>query len=176
MFPPCTSLLLILSMVAPAPVMAQTASASCYTFTRNLGEGRPLNTQEAQALGQALMNASVWNAGTPITIFNDDVASAVSGFQEKYAAQILNPKRTVIWNGNVGASTRAELNSLYGCTSPNTSPQAGFQGCPVGWICTPPVQNVGDLCLPNGLDMCPDRKHSDTASHHISGNYQLRFQ
>jgi hypothetical protein len=135
---PLTVLSLALSVAAPVSAQAQTASTGfCYTFTRNLGEGRPLNTQDAQALTQALINAGVWNVGSSITTYNDAVASAVSGFQEKYASQILTPNGLNYGTGYVGTSTRAELNSLYGCASTNTATQQTFQ-CPAGWTCTPP--------------------------------------
>ena len=134
------------------PVSAQAQTSFCYTFNSNLGEGRYLSSADASALTTALSNAGFWNSATPITTYNDSVASAVSGFQEKYASQILTPNGLSYGTGYVGASTRSELNSLYGCqsaspVSTNTQCPAGYtcipigqptiQACPVGYACTP---------------------------------------
>ena len=48
-------------------------------------------------------------------IFDESTASAVSGFQEKYRDEILTPNKLKYATGFVGKSTRAKLNSLYGC-------------------------------------------------------------
>lgn len=88
----------------------------CYTFDSNIsvGMGGPAVT----ALQTALQKD-----GETVTVngsFDDQTASAVSGFQEKYAGTILTPSGLQYGTGYVGAKTRAELNSLYGCgTSPN---------------------------------------------------------
>jgi hypothetical protein len=142
---------LAVPLMAPVAVNAQTASSNfCYTFSQNLGEGRALSSQDASALTQALTNAGVWTSGTPITTYNDSVASAVSGFQEKYASQILAPYGLSYGTGFIGVSTRSELNSLYGCSTP-TQPVQSTQ-CPVGYTCTPigqaPVCPAGYTCTP----------------------------
>jgi len=141
---PLTALAMLLSIAMPISAQAQTetAPALCYTFTKNLGEGRYISTTDAQALTIALINAGTWNTEAPITTYNDAVASAVSGFQEKYATQILTPNGLSYGTGYVGASTRAELNSLYSCSSTSTTTanntSQSFQ-CPSGWSCTAPV-------------------------------------
>ena len=166
------ALLVVISAVslATAPVQAQTASSGfCYTFTRNLGVGRTLNTQDAQALTTVLTNAGLWTSGTSITTFDDSVASAVSGFQQKYAAQILTPNGLSYGTGYVGAATRAQLNSMFGCSSSSTSTTFPTQNigvsynngqqqsspCPAGYTCSPistapvaPVCPTGYTCSP----------------------------
>ncbi len=143
---------LAIPLMAPVAVNAQTASSGfCYTFSQNLGEGRPLSSQDASALTQALTNAGVWSGGA-ITTYNDAVASAVSGFQEKYTSQILAPYGLSYGTGFIGASTRSELNSLYGCSTP-TQPVQSTQ-CPAGYTCTPINQNPVFSC-PSGYTCTP---------------------
>lgn len=48
--------------------------------------------------------------------FDDQTASAVTAFQEKYASQILAPEGLTYGTGYAGKATRAELNALFGCT------------------------------------------------------------
>ena len=158
------ALLVVMSAVslATAPVQAQTASSGfCYTFTRNLGVGRTLNTQDAQALTTVLTNAGLWTSGTSITTFDDSVASAVSGFQQKYAAQILTPNGLSYGTGYVGAATRAQLNSMYGCST-TTQPVVQSAQCPAGFTCTPinatpvaPVCPPGYTCTPASAQSTP---------------------
>lgn len=148
---PITAFSLMLSAVAPVSAQTETASPLCYTFTKNLGEGRPISSADAQALTVALIKAGVWNQESPITTYNDTVASAVSGFQEKYAAQILTPNGLSYGTGFVGASTRAQLNSLYGgCSSSGGNVGGNPQPtqCPAGYTCTPIGQNPAPVCPP----------------------------
>ena len=118
----------------------------------NLGEGRYLSSADASALTTALSNAGLWNSATPITTYNDSVASAVTGFQEKYASQILTPNGLSYGTGYVGASTRAELNSLYGCSTP--TPPTTTQ-CPAGYTCTPINQAPKPFVCPTGYTCTP---------------------
>jgi hypothetical protein len=145
---------LAIPLMAPVAVQAQSAPDLCYTFTQNLGEGRPLSSQDAAALATNLVNAGLWNANTPITTYNDVVASAVSGFQEKYAAEILAPYGLTYGTGFVGVSTRAQLNQLStgGCGTTN-NPSQPVQ-CPAGYTCTPINQSPAPVC-PAGWTCTP---------------------
>jgi peptidoglycan hydrolase-like protein with peptidoglycan-binding domain len=90
----------------------------CYTFNTNLRIGT--SGSEVTALQTALQKdgESVSLTGT----FDEQVASAVSGFQEKYATTILTPNNLQHGTGYVGSATRAKLNELYGCAATSPTP------------------------------------------------------
>jgi hypothetical protein len=83
----------------------------CYSFNTNLSIG--MSGSAVTALQTALQKdgESVSVNGT----FDDQTAAAVTGFQEKYATAILAPNGLTNGTGYAGVSTRAELNSLFGC-------------------------------------------------------------
>ena len=85
---------------------------SCYNFSTDLSVG--MSGPAVTALQTALQNdgESVAVTGS----FGDQTASAVTGFQQKYASTILTPNGLQYGTGYVGASTRAKLNSLCGIT------------------------------------------------------------
>ncbi len=142
---------LVVQIISPTTAQAQTSL--CHTFNTNLGVNRSLSSDDASALTSDLSTAGFWNTNTPITSYTDAVASAVSGFQEKYASQILVPYGLSYGTGYVGVSTRTELNSLYGCQSAPVTTTTTTQ-CPTGFTCTPigqpttPVCPVGFTCTP----------------------------
>src|SRR3989338_5922925 len=55
-------------------------------------------------------------------VFDEQTASSVVGFQEKYRSEILTPNGLVRGTGYVGVSTRAKLLRLYGCTVSSNRP------------------------------------------------------
>ena len=93
----------------------------CYTFTSNMQVGATGANVSALQTALTKDGESVDSTGT----FDDQTASAVTGFQQKYASSILAPNNLKYGTGYVGAATRAELNSLFGCgatgiTTPTT--------------------------------------------------------
>lgn len=90
-------------------------AAWCYTFNTNLSIG--MNGSAVTGLQTALQKD-----GETITVngtFDDQTAAAVTSFQEKYQNTILAPYNLTNGTGYAGKSTRAELNSLFGCTGSN---------------------------------------------------------
>lgn len=89
------------------------SSAWCYTFNRDLRIGNSGKAVVAlsTALGREGFTAGMEEKG----VFGEAMASAVVGFQEKYKSEILTPNNLAHGTGFVGISTRAKLNSLYGC-------------------------------------------------------------
>lgn len=91
----------------------------CHDFNRNLrvnDEG-----SEIQALHKALVKEGLltdYYASDNFegsSGFNENTASAITGFQEKYKDEILTPNGLSHGTGYVGSSTRRKLNQLYGC-------------------------------------------------------------
>ena len=96
--------------------MQGTPAQWCHTFNTNLMMGQ--NGTEITALQTALQKD-----GESITVtnsFDDQTASAVTGFQEKYTSDILTPNGLQHGTGRVGPSTRTKLNSLYRCGASST--------------------------------------------------------
>ena len=90
-------------------------TAWCYTFNNNLYVG--MSGNEVTELQTALQKdgESVTVNGT----FDDQTAAAVTAFQEKYQSTILTPYGLSNGTGYAGKGTRAEINSLFGCSGSN---------------------------------------------------------
>ncbi len=104
----------------------------CHDFTSDLRIG--MNGSGVTALQTALQND-----GEAVSIngsFDDQTASAVTGFQEKYAGDILTPNNLQYGTGYVGVSTRTKLNALCGCSNQPTP--------------TPSKPTITTTSLPNG--------------------------
>ncbi len=94
------------------------STAFCHTFSTNLGIDS--HGPEVDALRSVLVRQG-FLSDTQLGMsdrFDEVTASSVSAFQEKYRADILTPNGLAAGTGYVGASTRAKLNTLYGCGSP----------------------------------------------------------
>ena len=103
-------------------------SSWCYNFSTNLSIG--MSGADVTALQTALQKdgESVSVTGT----FDDQTASAVTGFQEKYASVILAPSGLQYGTGYVGKGTRAELNSMFGCGGGTTTAPTIFTNGQLG--------------------------------------------
>jgi len=93
-----------------------TAAKWCFDFRRNLRIGDRGNDVLAlqYALSLELGNIVFEDAGA----YEEETASAVSGFQEKYKSEVLTPARLRFGTGYFGKSTRARLNRIFGCAMP----------------------------------------------------------
>ncbi len=94
-------------------------TGTCATngFTRNLGvgsHGTPVRALQDFLVSQGF---AVPDSERSQSTYGEGTASAVTGFQEKFAAQILTPAGLSHGTGFVGPATRAELNTLIGCTT-----------------------------------------------------------
>jgi hypothetical protein len=85
----------------------------CHDFNVDLKYGDTGN--EVEALQIALEKEGLYTKGTNPPHFDESLASAVVGFQEKYRDEILTPWGLAHGTGFVGRTTRAKLNKLYGC-------------------------------------------------------------
>ncbi|MCX6723527.1 MAG: hypothetical protein NT094_05740 [Candidatus Staskawiczbacteria bacterium] len=90
----------------------------CHTFNANLGVGQKAGNPEVKALMEALKKEDIF----PRTYetdgaFDENLASMVVQFQEKYASEILTQNNLKHGTGYVGVATRKKLNSLYGCVT-----------------------------------------------------------
>jgi hypothetical protein len=83
----------------------------CYTFNTNLSIGMSGNAVTELQTALQKDGESVNVTGT----FDKQTESAVSGFQQKYTSDVLVPYGLTNGTGYAGATTRAKLNSLYGC-------------------------------------------------------------
>lgn len=93
----------------------------CFNFNKNLKiEDRG---EDVVALKTALQNEGIISSLALNNYFDEQTASAVSAFQEKYKNEILTPNGLSRGSGYVGPSTRAKLNSLYGCVKTVTLPK-----------------------------------------------------
>jgi hypothetical protein len=91
----------------------------CHDFSTQMGIGAPPSS-EMHALRETLSLE-----GFPVDeqgAFDEEVASAVSGFQERYFSEVLQPYGLEYPTGYVGIGTLDKLNSLYGCTLQNKPP------------------------------------------------------
>src|SRR3989344_328730 len=93
--------------------------AACFTFEKNLRIGD--RGTDVDELVKRLIQEGLIPNRLNQTVFGEDyneqVASAVSEFQEKYASEVLQPHGLRRGTGFVGASTRVKLNALCGRTS-----------------------------------------------------------
>ncbi|MBU1246737.1 hypothetical protein KKG61_09775, partial [bacterium] len=93
------------------PTCVLTPLSWCYEFKTNLQIGN--SSTDVNALKIALQKEG-FNPGAS-AVFEDNIASAVTGFQEKYSGEVLSPHGLTHGTGFVGPTTRAKLNELFKC-------------------------------------------------------------
>lgn len=106
----------ILAQIAQLQAEQGGVQAWCHTFSKDLKIGS--SGSEVDFLVEALTREGItsWKGDSNnVDGFDEAVASAVTGFQEKYKSEILTPAGLKYGTGYVGARTRAKLNKLYGC-------------------------------------------------------------
>jgi hypothetical protein len=95
--------------------------AFCYNWSTNFGTDS--SGPHVQALAQAMVKEGITTQDRVHASYDQEVASWVSGFQQKYFDEILAPVGLKYGTGYAGPSTRQKLNALYGCNgNPVTSP------------------------------------------------------
>ncbi len=112
--------------------LAQTQGTSqkwCHTFGNNLKIES--SGSEIQSSNNALANEGILDEKSAAKDdFDENIAAAVTGFQEKYKDEILTPNGLSRGTGYVGPSTRKKLNQLYGCSN-QQKPIIPITSCPV---------------------------------------------
>jgi len=96
-----------------ANIQGTSSSVWCHTFNANMAIGS--SGTEVLELKTALIKNGVWPYEDVTDEFDEETASYVVAFQQKYRSEILIPWRLANGTGFVGSSTRSKLNSLYGC-------------------------------------------------------------
>ncbi len=130
-----------------AEVQGGTA-AWCHTFNANLKVGDAGSEVENLVTVLEKEGFEIDNSGRGDLInvtLEESIASAVSGFQQKYADEILKPAGLRYGTGYVGKLTRTKLNQLYGCgikTKPQPFP------CPAYAPPPPDFCTGGDIVYP----------------------------
>ncbi|MDP2951617.1 MAG: Ser-Thr-rich GPI-anchored membrane family protein [bacterium] len=120
-------------------------AAWCHDFSKNMTAGA--KNEEVSALHIVLEKEGfdIFEEEKTNQEFDESTASAVSGFQQKYADEILKPLGLKYSTGILGKSTRAKLNKLFGC-GVKTTPRPFCS--PMAAICE---ANTKIIC-PAGLD------------------------
>jgi hypothetical protein len=105
----------VLMQQIAALTQQQGGQAWCHTFNKNLKIGDSGN--EIESIIKILSKEGVFNPDNVVAkySFDENIASAVVGLQEKYASEILTPSGLKHGTGYVGPATRKKLNALYGC-------------------------------------------------------------
>jgi len=154
----------------------------CHTFNANIGMGQKTGNPEIEALATVLQKEGLLDQGATFEGYDENLASAVTGFQEKYASEILTPSNLKHGTGYVGKATRAKLNALYGCNIActqeakqcpdgsyvsRTGPNCEFAPCPTAQCktdndcpqptCSAPVGTYAPTCIAQPVK-CVDGK------------------
>lgn len=105
----------LLQQIATLQAQQGAAQAWCHNFDTNFGIGTSNSDLDALITVLNKENISEFNSANKPTQYNEIIAGAVSGLQQKYASEILTPNNLKYPTGHVGPATRKKLNVLYGC-------------------------------------------------------------
>jgi len=129
-------------------------TAWCYTFNVNIGMGQKTGNPEINALVIALQKEGIIAEEKTFDGYDENLASNVVAFQEKYTSEILTTYNLKHGTGYVGKSTRAKLNSLYGCET--THQCKTDSDCPIATLpCALGTTSIGPKCV---SEICTERK------------------
>lgn len=123
----------------------------CYNFTRNLriyDQNEDVTNLYRAMIREGFMSTDeVFQDGRQVLTYDERLASAVTSFQEKYFNEILRPNHLARGNGYFGNSTRAKVNSLYGCKT-QSKPFTATRPSPTLTVTSPSggeVLKIGDV-------------------------------
>lgn len=106
----------LLQQIFQLRAQQQDGTIWCHNFNANIGIGIKTGNSEIEALKIALRKEGLYESSASTTNgYDEALASAVTGFQEKYASEILTPNGLKHGTGFVGVSTRKKFNDIYGC-------------------------------------------------------------
>lgn len=118
-----TFVLALFSLLLPvnAAQQSQTMPAIwCHDFTSTMKIGD--SGTDVAALNIALASSDKHGPDYGNSYYGEATASAVSGFQEKYRSELLDPYGLEHGTGYVSKATVEKLNELYGCTQNSNLP------------------------------------------------------
>ena len=145
-----------------AQLAAQQAGISCYSFKNNLSMGQ-------SGAGVTSLQTVLEKDGESVNvseIFDEQTASAVSAFQEKYRNDILRPVGLSAGTGYVGSRTIAKLNALFKCGTVNATSTQTATSTPV-----PPVVFLTGSNMGKTIELIKSQSLTITLSNPGDGGY-----
>jgi hypothetical protein len=106
------------AQLAQMPTEPTGPVAWCHDFNTDFWYGNSGSEVEALQIALEKEGFTIDISEKSRKFFGSTTLSALVGFQEKYASEILSPLGLLTGTGYVGVNTRAKLNILYGCPKP----------------------------------------------------------